>query len=161
MNIVPLPKYTKNWCVDVFSNDGLNDLIRYFSLWTITKSKFPRNNTLSLSIYNTSNSKMQFLNSKYRNKNEATNVLAFSSSSMPFEIHSHHLLGEIFFSSQKINDEANILQKKASNHLAHLIIHSTLHLLGYHHDDDEQKMKMQQKEIDILKIFEIDNPYCS
>ena len=42
---------------------------------------------------------------------------------------------------------------------AHLTIHSTLHLLGYNHNTDKDRNIMESKEIDILKKFNIFNPY--
>ena len=50
-------------------------------------------------------------------------------------------------------------QKKIINHYTHLIIHGYLHLLGYEHENKIDEKKMETKEIKILKILGIKNPY--
>ena len=57
---------------------------------------------------------------------------------------------------EKLN---NFIKKEKFERWAHLTIHSTLHLLGYTHDNKIDQKNMENTEIDILKKFDIFNPY--
>jgi probable rRNA maturation factor len=57
--------------------------------------------------------------------------------------------------------EAEAMQKGVSvdDHATHLIVHGTLHLLGYDHDDDDEASEMEAREIRALARLGIPNPY--
>jgi probable rRNA maturation factor len=55
--------------------------------------------------------------------------------------------------------EASDLEISFENHLTHLLLHGTLHLLGYDHIDDTDAEVMENLEIQILKGLGIKNPY--
>ena len=96
------------------------------------------------------------LNNCFRKKQSATNVLSFSSNNI-FE--DKLFLGDIIFSFETIQKEANRDNKSLENHLIHLFIHAVLHLLGYDHETEQQAKKMENFEIEILRNLRIDNPY--
>ena len=96
-------------------------------------------------------------NTKYKNINKVTDTLAF-----PFEkllIDNKIILGDIAMCANKINEDAELYNKSKNDRWAHLVIHSTLHLLGYTHDSKKNQKVMEEKEIDLLKKFKISNPY--
>ena len=96
-------------------------------------------------------------NTKYKNINKVTDTLAF-----PFEkllIDNKIILGDIAMCANKINEDAELYNKSKTDRWAHLVIHSTLHLLGYTHDSKKNKKVMEEKEINLLKKFKISNPY--
>ena len=100
---------------------------------------------------------MKKFNSKYRNLNKITDTLAF-----PLEkilIDNKVILGDIAMCAKKINDDADLYNKNRIDRWAHLLIHSTLHLLGYSHNNKNNQKTMEEKEISILKKFKIFNPY--
>ena len=100
---------------------------------------------------------MKKFNSKYRNLNKITDTLAF-----PLEkilIDNKIILGDIAMCAKKINDDADLYNKNRIDRWAHLLIHSTLHLLGYSHNNKNNQKTMEEKEISILKKFKIFNPY--
>ena len=102
-------------------------------------------------------SEIQSLNQTYRHKNSPTNVLSFSAD-LPDEIELS-LLGDIIICSSVVEKEANEQKKSLESHWAHMIIHGTLHLLGYDHLNDTDANKMESKEIEILGHFGYSNPY--
>ena len=61
--------------------------------------------------------------------------------------------------AKKINSDSDLYSKKKEQRWAHLTIHSTLHILGYDHENISKQKNMENKEIDILKKFNIFNPY--
>ena len=61
------------------------------------------------------------------------------------------LLGDIVISLEKILSEANQKKKNFFDHLLHMIVHSTLHLYGFHHSNQKESIVMEAKEKDIIK----------
>lgn len=97
------------------------------------------------------------LNHRYRGKNRPTNVLSF-----PADVPEHidlPLLGDLIICRQVVCREAQEQQKAELDHWAHLVIHGTLHLLGYDHIDDRDAQQMETLEIALLAELNIDNPY--
>ena len=109
-----------------------------------------------ISISFSEDKKVMELNNSFRKKKIATNVLSFPSN----RINNNKLfLGDIIFSIETIQREANRDNKTVADHLIHLFIHAVLHLLGYDHETEEQAKKMEDLEIKILGNLKIDNPY--
>ena len=64
-------------------------------------------------------------------------------------------LGDIAMCANKINIDSDLYSKKKIDRWAHLTIHSVLHILGYTHENINNRKQMENKEIDILKKFNI------
>jgi probable rRNA maturation factor len=108
------------------------------------------------------------LNHTYRGKNKPTNVLSF-----PADEHierriksltkgqKEYALGDIVLALETIERECEEQQKSLRHHVLHLLVHGTLHLLGYDHEDDKQASQMEKKEIKILENLNVKNPYLS
>jgi len=99
----------------------------------------------------------QSLNTQYRGKEKPTNVLSFEFDAPPMiEL---PLLGDLVICSEIIEREAVEQQKVLNDHWAHMVIHGTLHLLGYDHIIDEEAQVMESLEKQILASIGIDDPY--
>ncbi len=99
----------------------------------------------------------QQLNSQYRNKDKATNVLSF-----PFEVPEGielNLLGDIVICIEVVAQEALEQNKDFHSHWAHMVTHGCLHLLGYDHISDIEAVEMESLEIEILAKLGFNNPY--
>ena len=102
-------------------------------------------------------SESQQLNSDYRGKDKPTNVLSF-----PFEAPEHielPLLGDLIICADVVNSEAQEQNKTPESHWAHMVIHGTLHLLGYDHINDEEAEEMEALEIEFMASLGYKNPY--
>lgn len=102
-------------------------------------------------------SEIQQLNAQYRNKDKATNVLSFPSE-IPEEFEQNYL-GDIIICPFVIQKEAQAQAKKPIDHYAHMLVHGTLHLLGYDHIDAAEAEQMEAIEIAILGQLGIADPY--
>ena len=99
----------------------------------------------------------QQLNETWRHRPYPTNVLSFpleSSPDLPIP-----LLGDLVICAPVVAREAKEQQKSLEAHWAHLVIHGTLHLLGYDHLEESQAQVMETLEINILKNLGYPNPY--
>lgn len=104
------------------------------------------------------------LNLHYRQKDKPTNVLSFPSE-LPEEILNmldSMPLGDLVICVPVVLSEAAEQQKTPEAHLAHLVVHGTLHLMGYDHETSEQDAEdMEALEIEIMQQLGFDNPYDS
>ena len=93
------------------------------------------------------------LNSTYRGKDYATNVLTFPLAETP------HLMGDIIICAPVVVAEAAAQNKSPVAHYAHLTVHGVLHLHGYDHEIEAQAQLMETIEIQILAKLGYANPY--
>ena len=108
--------------------------------------------TCEVSILFTTDAKIRQLNRDWRGKDKPTNVLSF-----PLSPPQH--LGDIVLALQTIRREATNENKTLDAHVAHLLVHGLLHLLGYDHETEADHAKMMRKEIAILRDLGYQNPY--
>lgn len=97
------------------------------------------------------------LNNDYRDKDRPTNVLSF-----PFECPPGidlPLLGDLVICHAVVSSEAKEQRKSLEAHYAHMVIHGTLHLLGYDHIEDDEAEVMERIETTLLSRFGIADPY--
>ena len=97
------------------------------------------------------------LNKQYRHKTGSTNVLSF-----PFEAPPEvelDLLGDLIICSDVVKKQASEQRKEELAHWAHMVVHGTLHLLGYDHLTDDEAVIMETKEIQILSQLGYTDPY--
>ena len=110
-----------------------------------------------LTVRMTSAEESQQLNRDYRGKDKPTNVLSFAFENPTPE--PLPLLGDLVICCAVVAAEAEQQGKAEAHHWAHMIVHGTLHLLGYDHIETQQAEQMEQLERDILAQFAINDPY--
>lgn len=106
----------------------------------------------ALSVMLTDDARLRGLNHDFRGKDKPTNVLAFPA-------HEADYLGDIAISLDTVAREAAAQNKAFDDHLTHLAVHGTLHLLGHDHENDADAARMETLEINILQQLGINNPY--
>jgi len=98
------------------------------------------------------------LNRTFRAKDYATNVLTFDYSE-PACASTPQVLADIVICLPVVRQEARSMGKSFLEHAAHLVIHGTLHALGYDHIKAAQAKSLQALEVQALAGFGIENPY--
>ena len=92
----------------------------------------------------------------YRGKNLTTNILSFEINKM---IQNHCiLLGDLVLCKKIIEKESEQYNKTLESHWAHMIIHGTLHLLGYDHQTHQEAYKMEKTENEIMLLLNYPKP---
>ncbi len=99
----------------------------------------------------------QQLNLQWRGKDYATNVLSFPSD-LPPEL-GLPLLGDLVICAPVVEREAKEQGKTLMSHWAHMVIHGTLHLLGYDHIEDDEAEEMEALETDLIIALGFNDPY--
>lgn len=105
---------------------------------------------------------MQALNRQYRDRDRPTNVLSFPAGPIAgLPAGETGPLGDIVVCAAVVASEAAGQGKPLAEHWAHMLVHGTLHLLGYDHEDAGEAEEMEALEARILEMSGISNPYRS
>jgi len=103
------------------------------------------------------------LNKQWRGKDKPTNVLSFPApqQSKRGKPRDEALpLGDLVICAEVVRREAVRDGKPLQAHWAHLVVHGALHLVGYDHEaGPREQLRMERREISVLKRFGIGNPY--
>ncbi len=109
----------------------------------------------SLNVALADDKRVRALNARDRRKDKPTNVLSYPSGEKTF-------LGDIILARQTVLREAREQKKTVADHLTHLVVHGTLHLLGYDHETSEADAeRMEALERRVLAKLGIDDPYVT
>ncbi|MEZ8018660.1 rRNA maturation RNase YbeY [Vibrio splendidus] len=120
-----------------------------------TIPQFQENAELTVRIVNTEESHQ--LNHNYRGKDKPTNVLSFPFEAPPgMEL---DLLGDLIICRQVVEKEAEEQSKPLLAHWAHMVVHGSLHLLGYDHIEDDEAEEMESLETEIMQTMGFEDPY--
>jgi len=118
---------------------------------------------LEVSLLFSDDAEQRGLNRDWSNKDKPTNVLSFpnmdddawqTSPGRP------HLLGDVVLARETVTREAAEQGKAVVDHALHLVVHGTLHLLGYDHEDAAEAAEMEGLERAILADLGIADPYA-
>lgn len=104
---------------------------------------------------------IQTLNALYRKQDRPTNVLSFPADLTAIPDGEVALLGDVVVCAPVVRAEALEQGKQPASHWAHMLVHGTLHLLGYDHGAEAEAARMEGLEANILAQHGIANPYAS
>jgi probable rRNA maturation factor len=100
------------------------------------------------------------LNAQYRGRDKPTNVLSFPVAELPAVSDGESRpLGDLVICPQVLRTEAREQRKSLRAHWAHLVVHGSLHLIGYDHERDTDADRMERREIAVLRRLGFANPY--
>ena len=158
----------EEWDSSRESSFSWDNLVRRAAEAAIAESAFPQlsaaSRPIELSVRFTSDDEVRGLNGRWRGKDKPTNVLSFP---MLGEDDLRNaiiagpelLLGDIILARGVCEAEAAQKGVSVEQHATHLLVHGTLHLLGYDHHGDDEAADMESREIRALNRLGIANPY--
>jgi probable rRNA maturation factor len=97
------------------------------------------------------------LNRRYRRRDRPTNVLSFPATVAQAD--GTRPLGDLVICAPVVAREARAQDKALAQHWAHMIVHGTLHLLGYDHERLDDARRMERYEVGVLRTLGYPNPY--
>jgi probable rRNA maturation factor len=97
------------------------------------------------------------LNEQYRHKKGPTNVLSFPYEPTPGV--ASRYLGDIIICAPIVQSEADKYNKSILAYWAHMVVHGTLHLIGYDHELEKDAAEMEAAETEILLALGFPPPY--
>ena len=119
----------------------------------------PQSDEVEMTVRIVDEAESHALNLNYRGKDRPTNVLSF-----PFECPDEvelPLLGDLVICRQVVEREAQEQDKSVMAHWAHMVVHGSLHLLGYDHIEDDEAEEMESLETQIMTGLGFVDPYLS
>lgn len=119
----------------------------------------PQSDEVEMTVRIVDEGESHALNLNYRGKDRPTNVLSF-----PFECPDEvelPLLGDLVICRQVVEREAQEQDKPLMAHWAHMVVHGSLHLLGYDHIEDDEAEEMESLETQIMIGLGFVDPYLS
>lgn len=128
-----------------------------FVLWVNAAAPLSYNAEICIRVIDEKESAL--LNYKWRGKHGATNVLSFPANlppDMPVVT-----LGDLAVCSPVVEREAKVQKKQLKAHWAHMVIHGTLHLLGYDHINEQDAFEMETAESNIMNELGYHDPYTN
>ena len=143
-------------------------LVRNAAEAAIAESAFPQlatsERSIEISVRLTGDEEVRALNAQWRGKDKPTNVLSFpmveaSDLQNTKVVDSELLLGDIILAHGVCEAEAAEKGIRFEDHAAHLLVHGTLHLLGYDHHVEDEAADMEARETRALSRLGIANPY--
>ncbi|MCY7270428.1 MAG: rRNA maturation RNase YbeY [Sphingomonas bacterium] len=151
------------------SNIRWDELARSAATAAIAESAFPQlaegPRAVEISLRLAGDEEVRLLNAQWRGKDKPTNVLSFpmaegaelaGATGEGPEL----MLGDIILAHGVCGREAEAKAFPIERHAAHLMVHGTLHLLGYDHEDEAQAADMEAREVRALARIGIANPYA-
>jgi probable rRNA maturation factor len=150
------------------SSRSWEQLARKAAEAAIAESAFPQladsERAVEISVTLTGDEQVRALNAEWRGKDKPTNVLSFPMADERDLTRTNVdgpelLLGDIILAHGVCEAEAAEKGVSVEQHATHLLVHGTLHLLGYDHHEDRQAADMEAREVRALARLGIANPY--
>jgi len=128
-----------------------------FGAWARAALAGLRRRSITVTVRIAGRKESATLNSRFRHKAGATNVLSFPFEALP-GIRSD-LLGDVVICADVVRREAREQGKPERAHWAHMVVHGIMHLRGYDHRNTKEAAVMEAREARVLRGLGFPNPY--
>ena len=116
---------------------------------------------VAVSVLLADDAAVRYLNRTWRGKDRPTNVLSFPAAPQPAHAGVALPLGDVVLAYDTLLRESAEQSKPLAHHLAHLLVHGTLHLLGQDHETgDADAEAMEALEVAALATLGVPDPYA-
>jgi probable rRNA maturation factor len=123
--------------------------------------RLPSAHALSVCVLLADDARIRHLNAQHRSKDAPTDVLSFPSASGWPENSPERPLGDIVLAWESVQRGARARAVPFADHVAHLLVHAALHLVGFDHDREATAHVMESCETRILNRMGIADPYAA
>ena len=132
---------------------GLKLLVRRCCIATLVAEGFP--NAAELNVTFVDDAEIRRLNAQFRQIDQSTDVLSF-----PLGENGKYdenpetgakLLGDVVISLEHAQTQAKLYGHPFQREVAYLTVHSVLHILGYDHEDNLERVEMREHEETVLR----------
>ena len=117
---------------------------------TVLNEEYESDKDVYLSLLFTDNEKIQVINRDYRGKDSPTDVISFAYLETDGDVGPYNTLGDIIISLERVEEQAKEYNHNFKREFYYVLTHGILHLIGYDHIEDEDKLEMRKKEEEIL-----------
>jgi probable rRNA maturation factor len=135
------------------------EVARRAALAALAGTGRPYNSNAELAVILSDDERVKMLNGLWRGKDQATNVLSFPAAEGD-EIATAELLGDVVVAYETVAREAESEGKSFQAHFTHLVVHGTLHLMGFDHEDEDEAEEMEAAERTVLSGLGVADPYA-
>lgn len=142
------------------ANRTVRALCRRAALATLAGAPRRPKDAVALAIALADDHAVRVLNRSFRGRDTPTNVLSFPAGRSATPPGAARFLGDIALARQTVAREARAQGKRLAHHLTHLVVHGTLHLLGYDHESEAQARRMEALEVRLLASLGVPDPYA-
>ncbi|MFM1538435.1 MULTISPECIES: rRNA maturation RNase YbeY [Helcococcus] len=129
-------------------NEELENKIEQALVETLKNTGYGTDYEISISVVDAEEIKQ--LNAEYRGNDNVTDVLSFPLFEREY-IPEEGMLGDIVICSERVKEQAKEFGHSEEREFVYLAVHSMLHLLGYDHMEEDEKIEMRSKEKEIMK----------
>ena len=138
--------------------DGMEDFINENEvkgyIEKVLTKEYESESPVYLSLLLTGNDEIQVINREYRDKDQPTDVISFAyHETEDFDVGPYDTLGDIVISIERVFEQAKEYNHSPKREFFYVLTHGLLHLLGYDHIEEEDKIIMRAKEEEILQSF--------
>ncbi len=138
--------------------EGFDDLVKEDEIreyvQKVLEREYESEAPVYMSLLFTGNDEIQVINREYRDKDQPTDVISFAyHETEDFDIGPYDTLGDIVISLERVVEQAKEYNHSEKRELYYVLTHGILHLLGYDHIEEEDKVEMRAKEEEILGAF--------
>jgi len=115
---------------------------------------------VELGLLFSDDARIRLLNNQWRGKDKPTNVLSFPAFPIAVGAELPPMLGDIVLAAETVRGESELESKPLMHHIAHLVVHGLLHLIGHDHETDAEADVMEGLERRVLARLAIPDPYA-
>ena len=136
------------------------DVIQRWVQLTLSSNEDLTQRAVEIAVRVVDADEIQALNRQYRDKDKPTNVLSFPAgdvAGLPED--EPLLLGDIVICASVVSEEASTQGKALADHWGHMLVHGSLHLMGFDHESDAEATQMEALEVSILAVKGVTDPY--
>jgi len=148
--------------VQVVSRDRGVPADRVIRGWVEAAARAGHAGDVEIAVRVVDRDEIRALNRRYRQQDKVTNVLSFPAGLIDgLPAGSRRPLGDVVVCAGVVAEEATAQGKRLEDHWGHMLVHGTLHLMGFDHENDTDAAEMEALETAILAAGNVMDPYTA